>query len=449
MSLLSRRRWLIPLAVVVLLALLGGFLLVSNNSAVQAQRTYQGHRQKLDAELKAAQAQGYTAEDLRPITSRLSAIDSGRSPWWLTSRSDFYRHQDEQLVRLDADLKARLTQLLDQTQADATQEVGKAKTGIDHDRDLGADDSDLKPLQQRLDDAARAQGAAHTITEYRSVVKQVQPLLNDVNALGTAQQQENDAIAKAAEDLKAQAGGNVDSVRKAGNDAVYSGRNDASIAAYMNKPSAFKGFDVLSKAYSKLEKYAGMIGSGDPNQAALGAGGAQRYAGRIHDALMAGLPGKTIIISYAGQHLWAYEGPQVVQDTLITTGRPELPTDVGPMKVLKKDSPWKMHSPWPKGSPYWYPDTNVQMVLWFTNTGEGLHDASWQPCCWGPGSQYSGYASHGCIHVPYGSESFLFNWAPVGTPVIVYQGDGSPVSNQLAQISTDDRGNPLTGPKGA
>lgn len=449
MSQLSRRPWLILLAALALLAVTGGLLVESNFSAVQAQRSYQGHRQKLDLDLRAATAQGYTAADLEPITSQLRAVDSSSAPWWLTSRTDYYKRQDDQVVRLDADLNSRQGQLLTQAQTDATQQMSSTKSALAHDHDLGADDSDLKSLQQRLDDVARAQGAAHTITDFRNVVKQLQPVTNDVNALGVAQQAENDAVAKAADDLKGQTGGNLDSVRKAGNDAVYQARNDASIGAYMNKPGPVKGFDALSKAYSRLEKYAGMIGSGDLNQAALGAGAAQRYAAQIHDALMGGLPGKTIIISYAGQHLWALEGTRVVQDTLITTGRPELPTDVGPMKVLKKDSPWKMHSPWPKGSAYWYPDTTVQMVLWFTNTGEGLHDADWQPCCWGPGSQYTGYASHGCIHVPYGSESFLFNWAPVGTPVIVYQGDGSPVANQVAQISTDDQGNPLTGPKGA
>jgi lipoprotein-anchoring transpeptidase ErfK/SrfK len=133
----------------------------------------------------------------------------------------------------------------------------------------------------------------------------------------------------------------------------------------------------------------------------------------------------------------------------VTTGRPALPTDLGAMKVLRKDSPWKMHSPWPKGSPYYYPDAMVQMVVWFTNTGEGLHDASWQQCCWGPGSQYTGFASHGCIHLPNSAERFIYNWSQVGVPVVVYQGDGTPVNEQVAKISTDDQGNPLSGPKGA
>jgi hypothetical protein len=450
MSLLTRRRWLIPLAIVVLLAVAGGVLVESNFAAVQAQRTYQGHRHALDADLKAAQGQGYTAEDLGPITSRLAQIDSGPAPWWLTSRADFYRHQDQQVVQLDADLNARQKQLLEQAEGDTTQQVAAARTGIDRDRDLGADDSDLKPLQQRLEGVAKVQGAAHTITDFRNASKQAQALASDVTAVGTAQQAENQAIAAAAEDLKGQTGGNLDAIRKAGADALYSGRNDASIAAYLNKSAPFKSFDVLSKAYSRLEKYGQKLDSGDVNQVALGTGALKRYGAQVHDALMGNLPARTIVLSQTAQQLWAFEGGNQVMTTVVTTGKPpDLITDLGPMKVLSKSSPWKMHSPWPKGSPYWYPDTEVQMVLWFTNTGEGLHDASWQPCCWGPGSQYSSYASHGCVHVPVDQERFLFNWAPVGTPVVHYPGDGQPVDKQLAQITTDDQGNPTTGPKGA
>ena len=125
-------------------------------------------------------------------------------------------------------------------------------------------------------------------------------------------------------------------------------------------------------------------------------------------------------------------------DTAVTTGRPALPTDIGPMSVLRKSTPWKMHSPWGRGSPYWYPDTVVRKVLWFTNTGEGLHDAVWEPLSlYGPGGQYTSSASHGCIHMPGTTVDFLFDWAPVGTPVIVIPGDGSPTAHQLAADTID------------
>src|SRR5207245_2429247 len=75
--------------------------------------------------------------------------------------------------------------------------------------------------------------------------------------------------------------------------------------------------------------------------------------------------------------------------------------------------------------------------------------ASWQPySTLGPGSQNGPYASHGCIHVPLPAVRILFNWAPLGTPVVVYPGDGSLVADQVAQQSVDALGNPTSGVRG-
>jgi lipoprotein-anchoring transpeptidase ErfK/SrfK len=119
-------------------------------------------------------------------------------------------------------------------------------------------------------------------------------------------------------------------------------------------------------------------------------------------------------------------------------------TDFGPMKVTMKSHPWTMHSPWPKGSPFWYPDTPVQWATFFTNTGESIHDASWQPdSTLGPGSQFDpSTRSHGCIHIPFDKAQWMFDWADVGVPVVVYPADGTPVANQLALATTNAQGTP-------
>jgi lipoprotein-anchoring transpeptidase ErfK/SrfK len=121
---------------------------------------------------------------------------------------------------------------------------------------------------------------------------------------------------------------------------------------------------------------------------------------------------------------------------------------MGPMKVLRKDSPWKMHSPWPKGSPYWYPDAVVQWTAFFTVSGEAFHDAYWQPdSTLGPGSQFQSWTrSHGCVHLPYAQAHWMYDWADEGTPVDVYPGDGTPVTNQLALMTTDKNGVPRNQP---
>jgi lipoprotein-anchoring transpeptidase ErfK/SrfK len=137
------------------------------------------------------------------------------------------------------------------------------------------------------------------------------------------------------------------------------------------------------------------------------------------------LPEKALTISLSEQVIRAYDHGQQVFWSYVTTGRPGLETDPGSFKVYWKVSPWTMHSPWPKGSPYWYPDSKVKMVMWF-NGGDGIHDASWRSR-YGPGTNGPHYdptgedtGTHGCVNVPYGNMVWLWNWTPTGTPVIVY-----------------------------
>jgi lipoprotein-anchoring transpeptidase ErfK/SrfK len=442
------RRWIVALSLLAAVGLIGAGIGVTDYAAARAASRHDRERQQLSADLQKARHEGYTASDLAPITAAFQSLEAQAAPALPLTRAQFDDQRADRLAALDAELKGRLIQLLGEAKSDATASALSARTGIDESRSLGADDADLAPLQQRLDKLGQTQHAAHSLNEYRAADKEAQTLLSDVNSQAAAQEAQNQAVAQAADQLKAQSAGNADAVRKAGNDALGNGRNDTSVAAYLNKSTPFKGLDAMNRLEARLEKFGQMIAAADPDQSAKGAAGAELVAGQIHDSLVGGLPAKAIIISYAGQHLWAYQDGKVIEETPVTTGRPALPTDLGPMKVLKKDSPWKMHSPWPKGSPYWYPDTVVKMVVWFTNTGEGIHDADWQRCCWGPGSQYTGNASHGCVHLPDAAESFVYHWADVGIPVVVYQGDGAPVTQQLSRITTDNKGNPLTGPKG-
>src|SRR5205807_1308993 len=145
----------------------------------------------------------------------------------------------------------------------------------------------------------------------------------------------------------------------------------------------------------------------------------------LQDAMAQNLPEKALTISLKEQVIRAYSHGQQVFWSYVTTGRPGLETDPGNFKVYWKVSPWTMHSPWPKGSPYWYPDSKVKMVMWF-NGGAGIHDAYWRSY-YGPGSAYPHYdpsradnGTHGCVNVPFGNMVWLWNWTPTGTPVTVY-----------------------------
>ena len=127
--------------------------------------------------------------------------------------------------------------------------------------------------------------------------------------------------------------------------------------------------------------------------------------------------GKVIVISLSRQALTAYQDGSVVLTTLVATGRPALPTPPGTYHIFYKTSPYTMISPWPYGSPYWYPTSYVNFVMEFLGGGYFIHDAPWRTW-YGPGANlYNG--THGCVNVPYSPMRFLYGWAPIGTTVIV------------------------------
>lgn len=138
--------------------------------------------------------------------------------------------------------------------------------------------------------------------------------------------------------------------------------------------------------------------------------------------LAGGGSGKVITLSLSLQEAVFYNNGCVVGASPITTGRPGLNTPTGNFAVFFKTSPFTMVSPWPLGSPDWYPTTVVQWVLEFAD-GYFLHDAYWEnQNAFGPGSENDvaqDYASHGCVHFPTAIMPWLYKWTPLGTPVII------------------------------
>jgi len=134
--------------------------------------------------------------------------------------------------------------------------------------------------------------------------------------------------------------------------------------------------------------------------------------------------GKQIFVSLSRQTLYAYDGTRLVQQTFVTTGNPNLPTPAGSYAIMAKYSPWEFISPWPPGSPYWYPPSWSQYAMLFRQGGYFLHDAPWRSV-FGPGSDGAGQpgsnygGTHGCVNIPPGPMVFLWSWSPVGTKVLV------------------------------
>lgn len=130
--------------------------------------------------------------------------------------------------------------------------------------------------------------------------------------------------------------------------------------------------------------------------------------------------GKVITMNLALQEGVFYQDGCVVKATPITTGRPELRTPTGTFSIFYKQSPFQFISPWPPSSPFYYVPSWTNWVMEFAAGGYFIHDAPWEPDWqYGPGSEDSSGASHGCIHIPSDVMQWLYGWTPDGTPVVI------------------------------
>ncbi len=152
----------------------------------------------------------------------------------------------------------------------------------------------------------------------------------------------------------------------------------------------------------------------------------QRFAWEANPAPGSEPPAKGIFIELGKQSLTAYEDGRIVLQTPVTTGGPSTPTQPGSFPVIAKRGNFMFKSPWPQPDPRWYPDSWVNFALLYERTGFFVHDAPWRNV-YGPGTNLTYNPSigwtgtHGCVNVPYEAEARLYQWADIGTPVVVMQ----------------------------
>jgi hypothetical protein len=122
---------------------------------------------------------------------------------------------------------------------------------------------------------------------------------------------------------------------------------------------------------------------------------------------------KQIIVDRTTQTLFAYEGDNLFMMQKISTGLELTPTPRGEFTIFKKTPSRYMQGPLPGlASDQYYDLPGVPWNLYFTHQGAVIHGAYWHTSF---GTNYS----HGCVNLPPDKARELYNWAELGTKVIV------------------------------
>jgi lipoprotein-anchoring transpeptidase ErfK/SrfK len=114
--------------------------------------------------------------------------------------------------------------------------------------------------------------------------------------------------------------------------------------------------------------------------------------------------GKWIQVNLAQQRMTAWNGGSAYLSSLCSTGTARYPTVRGTFRVYVKYVATRMRGPG-------YDLPNVPYTMYFYR-GYGLHGTYWH-------HNFGHPMSHGCVNLPTPIARQVFNWAPVGTPVVV------------------------------
>ena len=120
--------------------------------------------------------------------------------------------------------------------------------------------------------------------------------------------------------------------------------------------------------------------------------------------------GKSILVNLTKQWLYAFEDGTQVFNAPVATGRNGMETPAGNFSIYAKLKIQTMEGVL-DGKKWVVP--NVPNVM-YINGGVALHGTYWHNL-FGTGAR----PSHGCVNLPLKAAAWLYDWAPMGTPVEV------------------------------
>jgi len=157
--------------------------------------------------------------------------------------------------------------------------------------------------------------------------------------------------------------------------------------------------DPLTIWYVSLGDLRRFAFNGDPSLV-------PELAARIRQSLS----NKNIRISLSKQKVYLRYGSLTLAEYTVSSGKPSTPTPLGTFHILAK-SPKQ----WSNAGGLWMP-----FWMQFTYRGHGLHELPVWPSGAREGSKNLGHAvSHGCVRLGIGQAKILYNWASIGTTVVV------------------------------
>ena len=402
--------------------LVAAFILVQQVREASAEQDFHAARaQVMAAQARASELGLENAEfsDLqRQDLTTASETPPAASAPFNEERIAFFSRAAGQETQIKDQLETRVQKLLVETRDSAQSAVKQLSTSLQKAKQIGVDDQLLVEFAGVPSKAQIELDNATNVRAYRAVNDELKSRLSKLSLMIADQETTNKLVDQYAAQAAAQNQGDAGKARAGATAALAKVQGDLQTARIFSMDVSIVDVNVqkLAVRLTSATTAAGL------EQVA---GGLMVQEKVLTDAMAQTLPEKALAISLNEQVIRAYEHGQQVFWSYVTTGRPGLETDPGSFKVYWKVSPWTMHSPWPKGSPFWYPDSKVKFVMWF-NGGDGIHDASWRSR-YGPGTNGPHYdptgedtGTHGCVNVPYSNMVWLWNWTPTGTPVIVY-----------------------------
>jgi lipoprotein-anchoring transpeptidase ErfK/SrfK len=111
-------------------------------------------------------------------------------------------------------------------------------------------------------------------------------------------------------------------------------------------------------------------------------------------------------VDLSEQQLTAWQGGTSRYQTIVSTGKPATPTHSGIFSIQRKLLEDRM-----RGADYDVP--NVPHVMYY-DRGYAIHGAYWH-------NQFGTRVSHGCINLPLAAAEEIYEWTPMGIPVIIHE----------------------------